>query len=265
MINSFKHKQAGFTLVELVTVIILLGVVGTFSSRFIADNVVLYQSSVNQNERLNDARFVLNRMAKELDSAIAFSVRVDGSCMSFVPFNAAGQYLNSVAREIDPIQLIMDPVSRKLGGDATGTFVDQRISVLTTSAADFYDIPEVADDSIATIQSYIASGSQATLTLDYPLDRDSAASRYFIAESKVRYCLSAGQLRRSQVLLTESFPLLISTSGVLMADNLSTESSMSLTNASQFSNAILELDFRFLLRDGNEIKFEHQVVMSNVP
>ena len=59
MRETFRYKQLGFTLVELVTVIILLGVVGTFSSRFIADNVVLYQSSVNQNERLNDARFVL--------------------------------------------------------------------------------------------------------------------------------------------------------------------------------------------------------------
>jgi MSHA biogenesis protein MshO len=270
MPKMMKYTQAGFTLVELVTVIILLGVVGTFSSRFIADNVVLYQSSVNQNERLNDARFVINRMSKELDSAIAFSVVEDNLvvgqfCIQFVPFIAAGQYLNSVAREVDPIQLIMDPVSRKLGSDATGIFIDLRISVLTTSAADFYDIAEVADDSIATIQSYIASGSQATLTLDYPLDRDSAASRYFIAENKVRYCLSAGQLRRSEVLLTESFPSPISTSGVLMADNLAVDSGMSLTNASQFSNAILELDFRFLLRDGSKIKFEHQVVMSNVP
>jgi len=40
---------------------------------------------------------------------------------------------------------------------------------------------------------------------------------------------------------------------------------MSLTAASQFSNAMLELNFNFLLRDGSEIKFEHQVVMTNVP
>jgi len=262
MANSLKHKQLGFTLVELVTVIILLGVVGTFSSRFIADNVVLYQSSVNQNERLNDARFVINRMSKELDSAIAFSVRVDGSCMSFVPFNAAGQYINNVAME-NPIELIMDPITRA-GSGAVNTFDGQHLSVLTTNSDEFYSSP--FGDTLAEISSYTrASGAVATVGLDTALTLDSAVSRYFIAENKVRYCLLAGQLRRSQVLLTESFPLPISTSGVLMADNLAAGSSMSLTNASQFSNAILELDFRFLLRDDSEIQFEHQVVMTNVP
>ncbi|MFT7684157.1 MAG: MSHA biogenesis protein MshO [Moritella dasanensis] len=264
MSNTLKHKQVGFTLVELVTVIILLGVVGTFSSRFIADNVVLYQSSVNQNERLNDARFVINRMSKELDSAIAFSVTEDiptagQFCIQFVPFTAAGQYLNNVAGT-NPIQLIMDPISIAAGSAATGTFDGQRISVLTTNSTDFYENAESQNDSIATIQTYTASGSQATLVLDDPLDHDSAVSRYFIAKNKVRYCLVDKELYRSEAPLDRPFA-----TSVLMADNLSIGSSMSLTNASQFSNAILELNFNFLLRDGSEIKFEHQVVMSNVP
>jgi len=264
MPKMIKHKQLGFTLVELVTVIILLGVVGTFSSRFISDNVILYQTSVNQNERLNDARFVLNRMSKELDSAIAFSVDEDTStsgqfCIQFVPFTAAGQYINNVSG-MNPIQLIMDPVSREAGSAATGTFNGQRISVLTTNAADFYNESENASDSIATISTYTASGSQATLVLDDPLDTDSAVARYFIAENKVKYCLVGTELRRSQTSLDTDFGL-----SILMADNLTTDSSMSLTGATQFSNAILELNFGFLLRDGSEIKFEHQVVMTNVP
>jgi len=270
MPKMIKHKQLGFTLVELVTVIILLGVVGTFSSRFISDNVILYQTSVNQNERLNDARFVLNRMSKELDSAIAFSVTtvpavVGQTCIQFVPFTAAGQYLDSIAGEEDPIALIMDPASRASGSAATDKFNGQRISVLTTNANDFYITAENASDSIATIGSYVASGSQATLDLDEPLVRDSAVSRYFIAENKVQYCLLPSDdrvaLLRSETALTNS----VYPPSVLMADNLSTESSMLLTSASQFSNAILELNFGFLLRDGSEIKFEHQVVMTNVP
>ena len=264
MINSFKHKQAGFTLVELVTVIILLGVVGTFSSRFIADNVVLYQSSVNQNERLNDARFVLNRMAKELDSAIAFSVRLDGSCMSFVPFNAAGQYINTVAG-INPVELVMDPASRELASGAVNSFNGQRMSVLTTDSSDFYKTFLNANDTIARISDYQVSGAVATVTFDNPLALDSPVSRYFIAENKVRYCLATidgvTRLSRSQAALTDSvYPV-----SVLMADNLTDNSSMSLTAASQFSNAILDLNFGFILRDGNNIRFEHQVVMSNVP
>ncbi|GIC76091.1 type II secretion system protein J [Moritella sp. F3] len=260
-----KYTQAGFTLVELVTVIILLGVVGTFSSRFIADNVVLYQSSVNQNERLNDARFVLNRMSKELDSAIAFSVAEDSpvvgqSCIQFVPFTAAGQYLNSVAGET-PIQLIMDPASRASGSAATGKFNGQRISVLTTNSDDFY---QPASGSIAIIDTYTVSGAndtQAEVDLDSTLTLDSAVSRYFIFEREVRYCLESNN---STLFRYEKVGNAMETRVRMMGD-LSSNSSMSLTSATQFSNAILELNFNFLLRGGSEIKFEHQVVMSNVP
>ncbi|PKH05143.1 type II secretion system protein J [Moritella sp. Urea-trap-13] len=271
MSNALKHKQLGFTLVELVTVIILLGIVGTFSSRFISDNVVLYQTSVNQNERLNDARFVINRMSKELDSTIAFSVTqtpaiAGNTCIQFVPFTAAGQYLNSVLDE--PMTLIMDKETRDLDDPNTNDFQGQYMSVLTTDASDFYSVPS---DTFAEIDAYIqipvsgAKSTQADITLLSPLVRDSAVSRYFIAEKKVQYCLTqigdAMRLSRSEAALTSSvYPL-----SVLMVDNLSIGSRMSLTNASQFSNAILELNFNFLLRDGSAIKFEHQVVMTNVP
>jgi len=141
------------------------------------------------------------------------------------------------------------------------------MSVLTTDALEFNSLPS---DTIAEIDSYIpVSGANPTqasivITADSELLKDSAVSRYFIARNKVQYCLASnGQtmnLIRSEVSLNSSF-----TTSVLMAENLSIGSSMSLTSASQFSNAILELDFRFLLRDGSEIQFEHQVVMTNVP
>jgi MSHA biogenesis protein MshO len=264
MPKVMKCKQLGFTLVELVTVIILLGIVGTFSSRFIADNVVLYQSSVNQNERLNDARFVINRMSKELDSTIAFSVAetaIDGNtCIQFVPFTAAGQYLNNVTG-VNPIQLIMDPVSRASGSAATGKFNGQRISVLTTNSDDFY---EPASGSIAVIDTYTvsgANGTQAEVDLDSTLTLDSAVSRYFIFDREVRYCLESNN---STLFRYEKIGNAME-SRVRMMNDLSSNSSMSLTSATQFSNAILELNFNFLLRDNSEIKFEHQVVMSNVP
>ncbi|SQD79684.1 PulJ/GspJ family protein [Moritella yayanosii] len=262
-----RYKQSGFTLVELVMVIILLGVIGTFSSRFISDNVILYQTSVNQNERLNDARFVLNRMSKELDSAIAFSVVVnaDGSCMSFVPFTAAGQYLGSVSGQSD-VSLIMDKETRDLADPNSNDFAGQYISILTTDVNEFYSIS--APSTLAEITLYEAvSGAnptQADVTLSSDLTRDSAVSRYFIAENKVQYCLTqvSGVMRLSR--REASLDSLFGTS-VLMVDNLTTDSSMSLTGATQFSNAMLALSFGFLLRDGSNIKFEHQVVMTNVP
>jgi len=263
--------HAGFTLIELTMVILLLGIVGMFSSRFISSNVVLYQTSINQNERLNDARFIFNRMDKELNSAVAFSLRINttgnNTCIDFVPFTAAGLYTGNVSGE-STMSLIMDRRTRENAGSNTDDFRGQYVSVLTTNADDFYLLPS---SSVAEITNYVsASGAnptQATLTSGSNLSRDSLVSRYFIAKNKVQYCLLAigdsMRLFRNQAPLSaQNYTL---DNRVLMADDLSVDSTMRLSSASLFSHAILNLNFGFKLRDDSVLRFDHQLVISNVP
>lgn len=255
------RKQQGFTLVELVMVIILLAIVGTFSSQFIATNVTLFQQSVNQNERLNDARFVINRINKEFDAAMAFSVRESGGCIRFIPFNAAGRYLGLAASQSN-IKLIMDADTRENG---IGTFTGQRLGIYNTIYNDFVTAP--------AIFTYQASGGTSTTHADLTLVEsgttnakaisvDSPASRYFIFSREVSYCLEGDSLFRYDDALNTNPP---SGSKVLMMERLSADSSMNLTTTGAFSNAMLELDFGFILRDASIIRFQHQVVMNNVP
>ncbi|QUM79010.1 prepilin-type N-terminal cleavage/methylation domain-containing protein [Moritella sp. 5] len=265
-----QGSHAGFTLIELTMVILLLGIIGMFSSRFISSNVVLYQTSINQNERLNDARFIFNRLDKELNSAVAFSLRINTtgnySCIDFVPFTAAGLYIGNVSG-LSKMSLIMDRRTRERKNNENN-FRGQYVSVLTTNADDFYSLPS---STVAEITNYVpvpsANPTQATLTFGSNLSRDSAVSRYFIAENKVQYCLLAigdsMRLFRNQAPLSaQNFTL---DNRVLMADDLSVDSSMNLTSASQFSHAILNLNFGFKLRDDSVLRFDHQLVISNVP
>ncbi|SGY96776.1 type II secretion system protein [Moritella viscosa] len=262
--------HAGFTLIELTMVILLLGIVGMFSSRFISSNVVLYQTSINQNERLNDARFIFNRLDKELNSAVAFSLRINTtgnySCIDFVPFTAAGLYIGNVSGQ-STMSLIMDRRTRE-GTSNANDFRGQYVSVLTTNADDFYSLPS---STVAEITDYVpASGAnptQATLTSGSNLSRDSLVSRYFIAKNKVQYCLLAigdsMRLFRNQAPLSaQNYTL---DNRVLMADDLSVDSTMRLSSASLFSHAILNLNFGFKLRDDSVLRFDHQLVISNVP
>ena len=248
-----RSTQQGFTLVELVMVIILLAIVGTFSSKFISTNVVLFQESVNQNERLNDARFILNRMGKELDSAMAFSVRESGNCIRFIPFNVASRYIGQATGK-NNIKLIMDAESREKG---IGLFLGQRLGIYNTVYSDFADAP--------TIMEYKPSGASTThadMTLSTSLGKDSPSSRYFIFQQEISYCLEGNSLYRYNDAVSTTTP---TDSRVLMMNSLSDDSSMRLTLANAFSNAIVVLDFGFTLRDGKVIRFQHQVVMNNVP
>ncbi|QUM87514.1 prepilin-type N-terminal cleavage/methylation domain-containing protein [Moritella sp. 36] len=270
-LKSPQGSHAGFTLIELTMVILLLGIIGMFSSRFISSNVVLYQTSINQNERLNDARFIFNRLDKELNSAVAFSLRINTtgnySCIDFVPFTAAGLYIGNVSG-LSKMSLIMDRRTRENTGSYANDFSGQYVSVLTTNADDFYSLPS---STVAEITNYVpvpgANPTQADLTFGSNLSRDSLVSRYFIAENKVQYCLLAigdsMRLFRNQAPLSaQNYTL---DNRVLMADELSVDSAMNLTSASQFSHAILNLNFGFKLRDDSVLRFDHQLVISNVP
>lgn len=259
--------QSGFTLIELVIVIIVLAIVSVFTGQFLSQNIDLYQRAVNQNERLSDARFIFNRMDKEFNSAIAFSVtdEQEQDCISFVHFSAAGQYLNHVAGK-KQLTLIMDPVTRgKKGGNASG-FEGQKLSVFTTDADDFY---ANSADTIASIKNYkVASDddpTQAMVTLTSKLARDSMVSRYFIFDKQVNYCLvKAGgntlNLYRKEVAVTGG-----SSTSVLMLSGLGNNSSMKLSQTTQVQHAMLDLKLDLLLRDNSPITFNHQLVMTNVP
>ena len=271
-------RHAGFTLVELVLVIILLAVVATFSSRFIASNVQLYQTTANQNERLNDGRFIINRLNKDLNSAIAFSLKIDNDngqavqCLRFVPFIAASQYLGNITDNYR-VRVMMDARSRE-GLLDLSTLVENTtlgLSVATTNAHDFYPLNNVAsaDATTAKIKTYTpavgAKPTQADIELVSPLNLSSAAARYFIYDQQVSYCLTRtgdGSLN----LYRDVQPLTARLGhGSLMMQRLSPDSRFVLTGASQFSHAIVAVELGLLLRDGSNIRFDQQMVMNNVP
>jgi len=60
----------GFTLVELVMVILLLGVMATFTSQFIGIGTQIYGDASRREQLMSDARFALERLNRELRDAV---------------------------------------------------------------------------------------------------------------------------------------------------------------------------------------------------
>jgi len=67
----------GFTLVELVMVILLLGVMATFTSQFIGIGTQIYGDASRREQLMSDARFALERLNRELRDAVPGSVRIE--------------------------------------------------------------------------------------------------------------------------------------------------------------------------------------------
>ena len=89
--NSMSNQQ-GFTLVELVAVIVLLGVIGVGLVNFIASSVEAYREVTRRDEVAQVGRFAVERVSRELRSALPGSVRTSGNCIEFVPVQGASIY-----------------------------------------------------------------------------------------------------------------------------------------------------------------------------
>jgi len=102
------HQQKGFTLVELIMVIVLLGIVATISTQFVGYSV---QGAIDVSDRQQKAlkAVVLSeRISRELRQAIPGSLEVEGNCLRFVSSKSGGLYEeafedgNTVYKPVDP-------------------------------------------------------------------------------------------------------------------------------------------------------------------
>lgn len=93
--SHFPHARAGFTLVEAVISIALIGIVGGMVAVFIRAPVQNYADSVAVAEVTDEADLALRRMTRELRLALPNSIRVnaDGSAIEFLLSKTGGRYL----------------------------------------------------------------------------------------------------------------------------------------------------------------------------
>lgn len=94
----------GFTLLELIIVIVLLGISSVFSMRFIADMATAQVNNTERAQALAGARFMMERLRRELSLAYSPSVYLDEpdeqqQCVAFVPVIGAGRYVGVLNSE----------------------------------------------------------------------------------------------------------------------------------------------------------------------
>lgn len=255
--------QVGFTLVELIFVLVILGLVGAIGSSFMVDTMDMYQRTSNRVKLMQKGRVALEQMSRYVRAAVPNSVRVSssGKCLEFVPAITGGYYLNPLPDSENggtaASSVAISPLSY------SGSAATQLIVAPLTSA----DIYTAASTSARASVSVVGANS-ITLSGAKLFARNSPARRYYLAANPKRFCLLSGSLYRYSgygfltATLDDSNP---GGSADLMLNQLNqSASNFSLSAGSEQRNTAIGIQLS--LTAGTEtVVLRHQVLVRNVP
>ena len=281
--------QRGFTLVELIMVIVIMGVIGGMVSVFMKSPIDAYVDSARRAALTDVADTAVRRMARDIRKALPNSLRqsiapavVNTQCIEFIPTKSGGRYraeLNATGGG-DLLDFTLADTSFNMLGTNAGP-ADQ-----TIAPGDFiaiYNLGIPGADAYAADNTALVTGvaaavapiiNETAITIDakkFPLA--SGNNRFHVipeAETMVSYVCNGGSLwrRASNVATTAATNVVANSCSVagatLLANNVAACNFV--YNGSDLQrNGLVQLGITFTDASGETVNLYHEVHVSNAP
>lgn len=271
------RSMRGFTLIELILVIILLAIVAGFSFQFIGIGTQMFTAGAERLQMIEKSRFAIERLTRELRNAVPNSIRIRTSgntqCLEFSPVRVVGTYYDAPIRperadEMTLVTLsslshpwIAEPSDRIFIYATRSNFIyannPQRYSVLDED----YDSSTAPASNPATHVLPLAENSRFA--------QSSPRSRAYIGKQPVSFCLENGNLYRvesygwnqSQTVPPETLSV-----SQLLAERVNMgSSSFSLEPGASQRNNVIGIQLDFTSRSNESVFYNQKVHIPNAP
>lgn len=279
--QRMQASTRGFTLVEMVTVILILGILVVGVSSFIIFGARIFVESSSVDQVLSQSRFAVERMTRELRSALPNSVRLNTDsltyqCVEFVPIEASTTYLTMPI--IPAAAASTGIVILDRNQDENKISENQFAWIYPLVDADVYSSARQKRAQVKTPPLTLASQVTLTFTAPTRFAEASPRQRIYFGSSPVSYCFEKGPSGNELQLLRyagysfhaiQPNPAAMGT-GVLMAQSVANvlnngaDLPLILTPSSLVNNAMVHLQPRFNV-NGETFQYRHQVQVINVP
>lgn len=254
-------KQSGFTLIELIIVVVLLGILGAMGAGFISQAFKGFFDTDIRMEMYEEGKSALVRMEREIHIAVPNAVQINGDGIEagVVDENAMagvfGQYTESYPSGGITITDRTGPLPLTAAG------ANPLISIYNTSWTDF----AVAAGSRVY---QVTNPGTNPMTLDRNIGTASPYGRYYAVRNEaVRFSVAGGVLSRSTATVTAGGNLGAFGGAQTLAQNIvqiGTLPFFTYEPGTSTRNSVVTIHFA-ISRNGETVNFHKEVQIRNVP
>lgn len=263
-------NSRGFTLIELIITIVLISILAISLSNITRESVFGYIDAKDRVRFSQSAKWVTERISREVREALPQSIRVGVSgnihCVEFMNIVNASTYLDLPASgAVTSFNAVDFDLAFSAG---------LLIAIMPIDPSSIY----LVSGTLGNVASITDTGNQVNITLSGPtnFNRRSPQNRFYLLNSPVAFCLNDnnGEINRytgHAINAAQQFP---PTGGTieLMAENYSVNGTVFNYQAGTLSRAgLLQINLQLQNRNrnlsGNSESFEvfHEVHVRNVP
>ena len=269
--------QRGFTLVELVVTIVLMGILGAGTVSFLMTSTESYVDTSVRNQLGGLGRLTITKLERVIRTAVPNSLRVTSvgaggdQCLEYLPLAAATSYLDvSFISASNTITMVPFDTGLNLSGT-------KYVVIFPMSAGTLYSASSPGPLATTDYSTSSTANSIETLTLttSHQFSSGSVTPRLYLSDAPVSFCLSSGKLYRyknyglkaSQCTpATANFLPSAPPDRALIADQIDNSSytTFNYTAGTLQSFSLLQFDFNF--KQGSEaLLMRHEIQVRNAP
>lgn len=270
-----KSEQHGFTLIEMIMVIVIGGVIASMTASILTLPIKAYVDNSRRASLTDSAESALRRMQRDIQAALPNSIRItaDGQTLELLHVVDGGQYRSQLASDgsgdlldfsladtqFDVLGSLLNFSNINLGNDAIVVYP------LASSGGNPYTADNTAIISNSSNASHVIFSS-----FQFPLQ--SPQKRFFVINGPITYrCDTSALAAKNKTLMRyqgyniQAIQPNIPSSGAAIQSNYISNCNFSYNTGSSIRSGLVTVDLTLTDEAGESIHLTHQVHVNNQP